>query len=397
VGTKSSRKRLRHLCEAFVTAALRLPEWRKYEAIKALPEFEAVYAFAEGEGLVAKIGVEKSDADGRPVPAGATDIWWFYLLPFTERCSKASFGEIYPLLEESLYADHATWQVVAPLPRFIAQGGSVELPNGVAIRELAPGEKQYLDKFQESIGFGEAIGLGLLDVSFAMSCRNQLPKAGPVQGGLGDDDFDTVVTALRLLKDGAVWYNLKLERLEHPPFGAHVPVGLSAGGWSSKPKVYGPEYELLEADVEPLKELVASLSKTGRRKKLQVAMGRFNGAYERARPEDKLVDLWVALEALFLKRDEQMELSYRAALRIARFVGEDAPERVEVFEGMKKSYRARSRVVHADPPPPDVAHTTTFTEEVLRKALRSSVLSGSVPDLDKLDLDAARAHVEEKE
>jgi len=395
VETKPNRKRLRQLCEAFVTQALSLPEWNDYDRVKALPEFEAVYAFAENEGLVAKFGVQKSDADGKPVPPGAADLWWLYLLPLMERCFKGGFEKLYPLLEESLYADHATWQVVAPLPRFIAQGGSVELPNGVAIRELAPSEKQYLDKFQESIGFGEAIGLGLLDVSFAMSCRKQLPKAGPMQGEMGDDHFEPVVTALRLLKGGAVWYNLQIQCLEYPPFGTHYPVDQRGGGWASKPKVYGPKYELLGADVERLKELVASLSRTGRRKKLQVAMGRFNGAYERKRPDDKLVDLWIALEALFLKSSERMELTYKAALRIARFVGRDAPERVEIFEGMKNSYNARSRVVHGDPPPRDIADTTAFTEEVVRKALRSSVLSGSGPDLDELDLDAVRADVKE--
>ena len=395
MGTKSNRKRLRQLCEAFVTQALRLPEWGNYECVKALPEFQAVYAFAEREGLVAKIGIEKSDADGKPVPADAADLWQLYLLPLAARCSKASFGEIYPLLEESLYVDHATWQIVAPLPGLIAQGGSVELPNGVAIRQLTASEKEYLDKLQESIGFGEAIALGLLDVNFTMSCRKQLAKGGPAQGGLGDDDFRTVVTALRLLKDGAVWYNVEAQWVEHPPFGTLFSAGQAHSGWSSKPSVYGPAYELLEVEVEPLKKLVRRLPNAGRHRRLQVALGRFNVVYERSRSEDKLVDLWIALESLFLKRGEQMELSYRAALRIARFLGEGPGQRVELFETMKKSYNARSRVVHGDPPPRDIAHTTAFTEEALRKALRSSILSGSGPDLDKLDRDAVRADVKE--
>ena len=389
MGTKPNRKRLRQLFEIFVTQALRLPKWDDYERIKDLPEFQAVYAFVQSEGLVAKIGVSDFSAGGSPVPPGAEDLWRLYLLPLTNRCSDGRFEAVYPLVEESLYADCATWQALVPLPGFTAQGGRVELPNGVIIRELEAGEKQYLDKFQESIGFGEAIGLGLLDVSFAMSCRKQSPKAGPMQGGLADDDFEPVVTALRLLKGGAVWYNLQVQCLEHPPFGTQFPVGQAGGGWSSKPRVYGAGYELLEVDVEPLKELVASLSKTGRRKKLEVAVGRFNGAYERKRPEDKLVDLWIALEALFLPGISD-ELSFRASLRIAYYVAKPPDEREEIFNKMRLSYDTRSRVVHGQRPKADVRGVASDTEEILRRALRAEVMSPGSLDVDRLDGAIAR-------
>jgi hypothetical protein len=152
---------------------------------------------------------------------------------------------------------------------------------------------------------------------------------------------------------------------------------------------------LAPEDTGELVSTYEALALTTAARGLRVALDRFNYAYERTRPEDKLIDYWVALEALFLRRSEQLELGYRAALRIARFLGEDSGYRVTLFKTMKKSYNARSRVVHGDPLPRDIADTTAFTEEVLRKALRSSVLSGSVPDPDKLDLDAARADLKE--
>src|SRR5205823_1673035 len=57
----------------------------------------------------------------------------------------------------------------------------------------------------------------------------------------------------------------------------------------------------------------------------EVAQRRFAQTYERVHDEDRLIDAWIALEALFLP--DQGELIYRAQMRIARFIGNDLPER----------------------------------------------------------------------
>jgi hypothetical protein len=383
VGTKSSRKRLRHLCEAFVTAALRLPEWRKYEAIKALPEFEAVYAFAEGEGLIAKIGVEKSDADGKPLPPDAADLWQLYLLPLTERCSKSKLADVYPLLEESLYADHATWHVLASLPGFMTEAAPVQLPNGVSIRELTASEKRRLQRLERALRSGRMLALGLQGVTFAMSCRKQFPKAWPTEAA--DEDFDTVATALRLLKDGTMWCDVRVKKLEYPPFGTHFAPGTVIASWPANPVFYfAPEYELLRRDVEPLKELVASLERISEHRQLQVAVGRFKLAYERRRSEDTLVDLWIGLEALFLPDEPPQELRYRASLRVAYFLGEGAGEREGTFRKIRNSYDVRSAIVHGRQAK-DVGEIAQFTEDVLRRALARAVVTPESLNINQLD------------
>ena len=139
-----------------------------------------------------------------------------------------------------------------------------------------------------------------------------------------------------------------------------------------------------------------ALREPGRVDLIRTALNRFAYAYERARPEDKLVDHWIALESLFLGRDERLELSYKAALRMARFLGSSAGEREEIFRKIKKSYSVRSDIVHGKPPPDDIAERAAFTEEQLRRALRQVVLAGSLPALDSLDVEAARAQVKEE-
>lgn len=77
---------------------------------------------------------------------------------------------------------------------------------------------------------------------------------------------------------------------------------------------------------------------------------RFSYASDRDRDDDRLVDLMIAAESLFLSDagapQERGELRYRLALRAAFFT--DAPDspRLTVFKHMKRAYDARSAIVH---------------------------------------------------
>ena len=80
------------------------------------------------------------------------------------------------------------------------------------------------------------------------------------------------------------------------------------------------------------------------------AVRRFSYASDRDRDDDRLVDLMIAAESLFLSDagapQERGELRYRLALRAAFFI--DAPDcpRLAVFRHMKRAYDARSSIVH---------------------------------------------------
>jgi hypothetical protein len=161
--------------------------------------------------------------------------------------------------------------------------------------------------------------------------------------------------------------------------------------------VRGAKYEFLAHDLDRLRGLVGSLVSGPQAEQVWLALRRFDAAYERARAEDKLIDYWVALEALFLKGSEQQELSYRAALRIARFLGEGAEQRVELFKTMKRSYGVRSRVVHGELPKADAGQVASDTEEILRRALRAEVTNPGSLNVDRLDAAIARGGNPEQE
>lgn len=71
---------------------------------------------------------------------------------------------------------------------------------------------------------------------------------------------------------------------------------------------------------------------------------------------------------------DQGELIYRAQMRIARFIGNDLPEREAIRKELKESYNMRSNVVHGAAPsrrrPQDVSSRANETLELLRRALR---------------------------
>jgi hypothetical protein len=389
VGTKSSRKRLRQLFEPFVTQALHLPKWDDYERIKDLPEFEALSAFIRREAAAGKAGARRAGAKSKEAMADANHrVWQFCLLPLLERCSEDKFDDVYTPLEKYLCGGQVSWTVtwerVAPLPGFAAHSCLVELPNGVTIRELKAAERQRLGDIAWMCGHMQAIEWGLGAANFAMSWWQPVPNGPP---RTADDGFDTVVTALRLLKPGAVWYNVTGYWPGHPAFGSNPAVGTA----SSEPKrgVDGARYELLEQDVQPLSDLVASLVSRAQHKRLPVALERFKLAYERRRPEDKLIDYCVALEALFSPAD-RAELSYRIALRAAYFIASSPEEREQIFTALRDHYGTRSDVVHGRKPKRDVRVAAEAVEEYLRRALRKIVSEPARFRPDQLDLVVAR-------
>lgn len=77
----------------------------------------------------------------------------------------------------------------------------------------------------------------------------------------------------------------------------------------------------------------------------QTAVRRFYFSSQRFDKEDKVIDLMVAFEALFL--NENAELSFKLSLRVARFLADDC-DSSELFEFMKKAYNLRSKFVHGE-------------------------------------------------
>jgi len=372
-------------------AALRqqAPDALSYDVVKGVEEFQRLYQHIESRGLVGRFGVANINAEGRPLGADAADFFRLYVEPFAGECLNApdplhAFDELLPHLEQSLEAEHAIWSVISPLCRFSTDCAPVVLPNDVSIVGLADDAKRHAI---ECVGPGQALLLGLTSAHFALHTTREEPKGVPSL--VAPPEFDRTITALRLLKPGAASHPLVSHRLEYPRFGTPSPLGFAGDVWSPAAAVLGTDYTLAPQDVPGLVDLL-SQPWDRRDGRAQVALTRFNYAYERERPEDRLIDLWVALEALFLGPEQQQELSYRAALRVAYYLEQPGPTRQALYNQVKRSYSHRSRVVHGHPPPSDIAQTLEHVESALRKSLGKVLTSGGTPNLSQLDGQIAR-------
>lgn len=79
--------------------------------------------------------------------------------------------------------------------------------------------------------------------------------------------------------------------------------------------------------------------------RLRIPISRWESSLTRINLEDKLIDAWIGLEALLLAGMEG-ELTYRASLRLAEFLGTDGATRKEIYHDTKLSYAWRSIIVH---------------------------------------------------
>ncbi len=124
------------------------------------------------------------------------------------------------------------------------------------------------------------------------------------------------------------------------------------------------------------------LPRVRRHKAISLAVRRFSMAHERNLPEDVILDLMIAAEAIFLSDLDQLELSYRLALRAAFFLAESPEDRESVFRHMKRAYDARSKIAHggeiksvrnADGSDVPLAEHAQVTREYLRRALQKLI------------------------
>lgn len=103
-------------------------------------------------------------------------------------------------------------------------------------------------------------------------------------------------------------------------------------------------YIFLEADSDQLKSFFTSVCICDNAQ-IQIALGRLNRCYSREHEIDKLIDIMIAFEALYLK-GENSELKFRLATRAAKHLGKNAGQSKNIFECVSIAYDIRSAVAH---------------------------------------------------
>jgi len=181
---------------------------------------------------------------------------------------------------------------------------------------------------------------------------NQLPRV----------NADHAITALRLVMNTPISVIFQ----EHDSEGLMAFDGRSISwGWSPPP--LGPLATLDQDKVTQVKHVWQLLQTSPNIDNVKLPLRRWESSLLRASYEDRLIDAWVSLEALLLGGQDG-ELSYRAAVRLAEFLGTSGADRKTIYDATKISYRWRSVVVHGLKP-----NSKKVKELVKRQSLQESV------------------------
>lgn len=77
---------------------------------------------------------------------------------------------------------------------------------------------------------------------------------------------------------------------------------------------------------------------------LSVALKRYSTAMSRKSLDDKVIDMMISAEAIFL--GDNSELAYKLSLRAATLLGHDQESKQQIFSIFKTAYSLRSKIVH---------------------------------------------------
>ncbi|TKB69405.1 MAG: hypothetical protein E8D52_10695 [Nitrospira sp.] len=299
-------------------------------------------------------------------------------------------------LISSFRADQIVSKTVAPLPYLVVSTLPLRLNNEVVLDRLTDEEvtrccqagviRPISPRFP--LIYGEiAVGIRRTMVLPKLMKRGDEPLE-PIdakdEGSFGnrplyreDLVIDDVLSALRLFKHTQIRAAGLATWSDFPWLSAGTSFQI-IGQWP-----YGGKLELSEGEVPRFLALWRLLEEGAAR--FGFSIHRFNLAFDRALLVDRIVDMVIAAEALFLGDlglKDRGELRFRFALRAAKFIQHPSYGEQEVFRIMRQAYDARSAIVHGGSPDetrlPDnqSANLLTFIdtiEELVRLGLRKAL------------------------
>ena len=160
---------------------------------------------------------------------------------------------------------------------------------------------------------------------------------------------------------------------------------------------FGKYAEVGEAEIEEAMCLYEVLErKPDLRERLQIPIDRWIMSKTSKRDIDKMIDLGIAFEALYLlDTDGKSELSFRLRLRAAWHLGKDEEDRKQLLTKFKNIYEGRSKAVHSG----KLKETLEFggekisrsefiaqTQDLCRESIMKVLEDGRFPDWDNLIL-----------
>lgn len=312
------------------------------------------------------------------------------------RFDEAEFTTLFHNFEADLQRTSFSFVLLAPLLGLKLESAPIRLDLDIEIDNMTD------DEIVRCLTWGllpDPLGLRRMaevKSATAMRVRYQLEKrVGPHDRSQAEEALEieraaiargmAVLHALRVFKDGRVSIPGVLRFSPHWPLEGRIRLQYSNPGpmpWSNK-------YDLPPKEADEFSAFWKRFENATARGTLANAVRRFSYASDRDRDDDRLVDLMIAAESLFLADagapQERGELRYRLALRASFFIDSSEYSRRAIFKHMRRAYDARSAIVHGGGEPDrellksptdaplSLQDFTRVTGHLLRVALKKAI------------------------
>jgi hypothetical protein len=261
-------------------------------------------------------------------------------------------------------ADRIAFKMVAPLPHLVVPDFPLRLNNELVLDRLA--EDEVTRCCQVGVLRSQSQRFPLLFAEVTVGIRRTmflpkliLPEDEPPmlpdaadEGSFGSrpllrDDLvvDDVLSALRLFK------HAQIQTAGHATWTDSPWLSDTTSFRVLRQWPYGGKYELSVEEVPQFLDIWRLLEEGAAR--FNFSIHRFNLAFDRGLLADRIVDLVIAAESLFLGDlgvQDRGELRFRFALRAAKFIEHPTYDEHDIFRVMRRAYDARSAIVHGGSP-----------------------------------------------
>ncbi len=281
------------------------------------------------------------------------------------------------LIPAALKRTSAKRQLWAPLHGVEMPLSEFRLAEDTTIRALSDDEVAGIF-FDPDVHAGPLGQADAMDLKAVVLHDYSVPLEDPLDTSHALKRVQALVTALRLMTGHGVrlfsWKDYSVDPFLDRGFMAMSPASADAST--------GPSVSLSGESLDSLRDVWVGVQQAAQNHpNLALALSRFDSAMTRAPSGDRLVDAWIALEALFTP-DSNAEIAYRASIRIPAYLGGDADERLSRHKMVKDSYSLRSKIVHGVPAAatlrPEQTRLIDGTIDLLRRSLLRAVRDGAL-------------------
>jgi hypothetical protein len=271
-----------------------------------------------------------------------------------------TYNEIYSKIESALYSDEIEYEVLTHLCGFRSAEPEISLDENISIIKL--GKAEIIDVLNLGINLGTSMGSmdfihNLHEYAIKTTFKSKkvigdnAKDINTIQGNpYANGTYATaIIDALRIYKEGKLYPITTIRRSN-----SLLSNGISFSFETPVKNFMLDKYILLETESSSFKSFWEKhkQNKPADKGFLSVAIRRFSQSNERDNIEDRIIDLMISAESIFLSSGGSFagELKYRLSHRAAMYIEDNVDKQRYVFEFMQKAYDVRSSIVHGSKP-----------------------------------------------